>query len=171
MPRHEIDETGNKYGKWEVLEITTPANDGRKRWMCRCACGTVKPVIGTQLRIGNSSSCGCSRNKHPFRAGPARRERTQSQKIASRRNKLKRYGVTIEKYNQMFEAQNGVCAICGEASNDKSLAVDHDHQTKVVRGLLCISCNLSIGHARDSIEILQKAIEYLMTTKYSRRVD
>jgi hypothetical protein len=45
----------------------------------------------------------------------------------------------------MLEAQGGGCALCGGADEYRALAVDHDHRTGVVRGLLCTQCNLGVG--------------------------
>jgi hypothetical protein len=76
----------------------------------------------------------------------------------------KRYGITIEQYEKMLKAQNGVCAICGENNNHKTqrhLHIDHNHQTGKVRGLLCIRCNTIIGNSKENTEILKKAIEYI----------
>jgi len=53
-----------------------------------------------------------------------------------------------------------VCDCCGESS-EKSLVVDHDHNTLKFRGWLCASCNLGIGHLGDNIEGLEKAIAFL----------
>lgn len=77
---------------------------------------------------------------------------------------LKRnYGISLGQYNELFSKQGGVCAICGlQNKNGKRLHVDHDHKTKLVRGLLCSPCNLGIGIFRDSIEILDKAKAYLL---------
>jgi hypothetical protein len=73
----------------------------------------------------------------------------------------------------MFKEQNGVCAICGqpEVAIDKRtniiklLAVDHDHQTGKVRGLLCQKCNHGIGNFNDNQVNLQLAIQYLNNHK------
>lgn len=75
-----------------------------------------------------------------------RRERSHD-----RKNNLKKYGLTIEQYDKMFQEQGGVCAICGQPethSNQtgiKTLGVDHDHATGKIRGLLCLVCNLKLG--------------------------
>lgn len=55
-----------------------------------------------------------------------------------------RYGITLDDYNSVLEAQNGRCAICGELPSNH-LCIDHDHKTGKVRGLLCISCNVALG--------------------------
>jgi len=79
----------------------------------------------------------------------------------------KKFSITLDDYDKMFEAQNGVCAICSEPETfimkgrTHSLAVDHCHSTGKVRGLLCRQCNQMLGYAKDKIEILNKAIEYL----------
>ena len=56
------------------------------------------------------------------------------------------YGLTLEQYDEMFEEQNGVCAICGGVNPDgRRLFVDHNHETGQIRGLLCVTCNARIG--------------------------
>jgi hypothetical protein len=62
----------------------------------------------------------------------------------------------------MLAAQHGVCAICRRTCRTgRSLVVDHDHATNVVRGLLCNGCNLVLGYMNDDVELLQAAIRYL----------
>lgn len=63
----------------------------------------------------------------------------------------------------MIEQQEGRCGICGGLPDGKweRLAVDHDHATNQVRGLLCTNCNLILGNAQDNTEILERAINYL----------
>jgi hypothetical protein len=57
-----------------------------------------------------------------------------------------KFGITLEQYNKKFEAQKGLCAICGNPEpTNKRLAVDHDHETEEVRDLLCSRCNPGLG--------------------------
>ena len=84
--------------------------------------------------------------------------REEARAIALMRN----YGITIEEYDNMFAAQNGICAICGKPQNGKRLFVDHNHETDKVRGLLCQNCNIALGHMGDDAQLLIKAIDYLM---------
>ena len=66
------------------------------------------------------------------------------------RGSLRRmYGMSFEQYVKMFNNQSGSCKICGIKPNDKPLFVDHCHNSKRVRGLLCSKCNLMIGYAND----------------------
>lgn len=55
------------------------------------------------------------------------------------------YGITEAQYQCLLVGQNGVCALCGSPPKTRRLAVDHDHQTGRVRGLLCDPCNRSLG--------------------------
>jgi hypothetical protein len=55
------------------------------------------------------------------------------------------YGITPEKYDEMFKTQQGKCALCGGPPGKRGLFVDHDHRTKKVRGLLCDGCNWAVG--------------------------
>jgi aspartate/glutamate racemase len=74
-----------------------------------------------------------------------------------------RYGLTAEQYEGMFTKQAGTCAICfrHQSQFKKRLCVDHDHRTNAVRGLLCTECNLLLGYAKDSLERLDAAKQYL----------
>jgi len=64
-----IDLTGNRYGRWMVLERTGNDKRGRARWLCRCDCGNEKIVAGASLRSGASRSCGCLQKERASRAG------------------------------------------------------------------------------------------------------
>ena len=75
-------------------------------------------------------------------------------------NFMYRFGITIEEYNIMLAAQNGTCSICGNPPNGKHLAIDHNHDTGKIRGLLCDRCNMVLGKM-NSAELLGKAANYL----------
>ena len=97
-----------------------------------------------------------------------RRKKTQ-RCMSLRRN----YGLTYQAYINMCESQNNRCAICEQEetgihkrSKNKeiiplTLAVDHDHETGAVRGLLCSKCNKALGLFGDNISMLEKALGYL----------
>lgn len=78
--------------------------------------------------------------------------------------KLKsKYDITVEQYNLILDKQNGCCNICKRHHSEfkQALAVDHDHTTGIVRGLLCRNCNQSLGTFNDSIDTLMNAVEHL----------
>ena len=85
-------------------------------------------------------------------------------------NSLKRrYGITIEQYDEMVSNQHDLCAICKKpekaihhSSNQiKPLSVDHNHTTGQVRGLLCFKCNYVVGLVESSKDRLKSFISYL----------
>lgn len=83
---------------------------------------------------------------------------------ARRVHLLRQYNMTEEDFNVMLQNQEGVCAICKEkelSKRCKYLHVDHDHNSKKVRGLLCSNCNRGLGLFKDSAELLEKASQYL----------
>ena len=82
------------------------------------------------------------------------------------RNLRVNYGVDSSWYDAKLESQDGCCAICGTDDNGKRrFAVDHDHSTGIVRGLLCDTCNRALGMFADSATILEKAAAYLKEHK------
>jgi hypothetical protein len=88
----------------------------------------------------------------------------------SRRDGLSRYGMTEAQYDQMLKDQGGGCAICGDTQmppHQKFMAVDHCHETMKVRGILCANCNHALGHFKDNVESLKKAIDYLTKEHYA----
>jgi hypothetical protein len=100
------------------------------------------------------------RDKNIERYRKTAREYAKTHKRQSRSTKLKlNYGITIEKYEEMYKLQDGKCAIC--EIQLEILVVDHDHTTKAVRKLLCPKCNLALGYVNDNISILQNMINYL----------
>jgi hypothetical protein len=82
----------------------------------------------------------------------------------TRNNDLKRnYGITLNEHTQMYEEQNGVCAVCEKPGDGrwKKLCVDHDHKTGKVRQLLCRNCNMILGQVDDDANHLRKLTAYL----------
>lgn len=89
---------------------------------------------------------------------------TSACKDCSRDQRLvKTYGITLAEFHKLLEEQNNACAICGMhlANKGMNTHIDHDHETNEVRGLLCRSCNILLGHALDDIDRLKSAIAYL----------
>lgn len=75
----------------------------------------------------------------------------------------KKYGITLEKYEEMFKRQGGRCEIC-KAKPTKSyinLHIDHDKNTGNVRGLLCQRCNAALGQYRENLQIFRSVIRYI----------
>lgn len=85
--------------------------------------------------------------------------KTPTAKFRLFKSSLKRlYNITPEYYKTLLELQHNKCAIC---QKQKRLVVDHCHETKVVRGLLCFSCNTSLGQFGDNITGIKNVLSYL----------
>lgn len=100
-----------------------------------------------------------------------REKKLQSDPDYYRRIKyLETYGINLEEKARLFEQQGGCCAIC-KTQQSKQWHTDHDHYVEltqkriVIRGILCNSCNLLLGHAKDDENILLSAIHYLKLNK------
>ncbi len=77
-------------------------------------------------------------------------------------NLKNQYSLTLERYDEFKIRQRGVCPGCGKSLDEVKPTVDHVHdETKRVRGILCNSCNLTIGHAHENPEVLRALAEYL----------
>jgi hypothetical protein len=82
---------------------------------------------------------------------------------------LKRtHGITIDDYNKMLKEQDHKCKICKKSnpSSKRTLAVDHDHKTGKIRGLLCYGCNRAL-HTLDNSDLFEAAVDYLNKNKTS----
>ena len=93
-----------------------------------------------------------------------RQNRDRLRKQDRERQIKKLYGMTMNEHDELLTKQNGVCLGCGATNfNGKSyhLAVDHNHETGEVRGLLCLKCNRILGLANDSPSILRALADYL----------
>ncbi len=84
-------------------------------------------------------------------------------KFRAETNLFRLYGVTPEQFNKLYVEQEGCCAICGTHQSEfkRALSVDHNHKTKVIRGLLCNNCNMAIGKLQENPILLRKAADYL----------
>lgn len=72
--------------------------------------------------------------------------------------------MTEQHYDEMFEAQGGKCAICSSTTRDsgkRRFDIDHCHDSDVVRGLLCMQCNIGLGAFKDDPDRIDKAIAYV----------
>jgi hypothetical protein len=104
-------------------------------------------------------TCYNTQKRTAYAASPAIR---QTRREADRRW---RYGLSTEDFDALLAAQGGVCAICRGPATKKGFVVDHCHESKRVRGIVCHPCNLLIGFAQDDPDRLRAAISYLESTE------
>lgn len=126
---------------------------------------------GKEERQRLCKPCAYTKRREWVRANP---EKARAQ---YRRKSLKsRYGLTVEGYEALHAQQRGCCAICGQpekvsqvGGEPQRLAVDHCHDTGAVRGLLCYSCNRTLGQIGDSVEGVMRFVRYLQRTQFGAR--
>lgn len=118
-------------------------------------CGLTKLVeefaIQKTHRDGRSTKCKSCKNKHD-------RERYSSGVEKNRRVKL-RYGISLAQYLAKYSSQDGKCAVCQKWF--EVLCIDHDHKTKIVRDLLCKTCNLALGNVLEDSAIATGLADYI----------
>ena len=101
--------------------------------------------------------------------GTCRECRSSNKKRTKRYNIRAKYGISLNEFMDMYESQDGCCAICNKeieiyATRDKAYEVaniDHCHKTNKIRALLCNHCNTGLGKFMDRADLLMKAVEYL----------
>ena len=92
----------------------------------------------------------------------AYRQRPDRKRADRDYNLRRKYGITADQFDAMLNAQNGVCAICGKPRpEERTLHIDHDHETGAIRGLLCFRCNNALGDFEEQYELFAAAADYL----------
>jgi len=160
MPERTCIKCGHK-GPVEKDFPTTQKYLGQATYRRYC-----KPCYSSKVREWQKQNDTSERRVKKNKMTKAWRERMRAEgKMGTlyRKYNANRYGLTLEQYNQMLASQNGVCAICQQVDPEdgKELAIDHDHETNMTRGLLCGRCNKALGLFKDSSALLQLALHYL----------
>lgn len=126
-----------------------------------CAkCGVEKPLADFHKQpggpMGRHSYCKACASVY-YRG----RKRVTAPEKRRDLNFKERYGLSAEDVIHKIKEQGGKCAICGKELVDSSRpCVDHDHDSKQVRGILCHACNIALHHIED-VEYRTKALDYL----------
>lgn len=133
-------------------------NKSGARTIVNCLhCGQQFSELNIKIRKGGGKFC-CNDCYKQYRS----KHKKDKKELNRLHQKKFKYGLNAEDYYHMFEVQENKCAICGTVFSDTNKAfVDHCHNTKKVRGLLCTKCNTLLGMAKDDVSILQNAITYL----------
>lgn len=128
----------------------------------RCTkCGQVKHREDFAKR--GSRPDGCESSCKACRSAEARERNAHPDRKLRKRDRDYRakYGISLLEVEAMLELQEGRCAICGKRQGEKPFHVDHNHETGVVRSLLCLKCNALLGQCSEDPDILLSAINYL----------
>jgi Recombination endonuclease VII len=136
----------------KLIHLCDPCEINYK-WCSKCE--TIKCItdfaVAYDKRVGRVAHCKqCINDGY---SSPNRRKRI-----------LANYGLTDTEWQQLHDKQDGLCAICHRPPNGGQwpvLYTDHDHETGLVRGLLCANCNKGIGCLQDNVLIIERAADYL----------
>mgnify|MGYP003979568017 CR=1 FL=1 len=146
-PRLNLINYENQHGK--VIGLGPP-----NKFILKCKhCGQ-KHIQSSREIKNNAQSRDCSLFK-------PHNKKYESKSLSRIVNK---YNIASDEFIALKKRQNGLCAICNEEASKKEgieLAVDHNHKTGKVRGLLCSLCNMAIGTLNDDTNLLNNAIQYL----------
>lgn len=115
-----------------------------------------KPEVADRISKYNSSEKGKALTKNY-------KSSLRAKAIDKQKHLKKHYYLTLQEYYTKLKEQNHKCAICGvdEVDLKRSLCVDHNHVTNVVRELLCTPCNIGLGMFKENTDVLVHAIAYL----------
>lgn len=107
----------------------------------------------------NNKAKWASMSVEERREANMRKERAAYNPRSSRKYHYKaKYNLSVEEVRERIAIQDGRCAICKEKH---VLCVDHDHETGVLRSMLCSRCNRLLGVVHDDVAYLQSCIDYL----------
>ena len=156
------DLVGMKFGSLTVISFSGYGNSTKsskkkdRLWLCKCDCGNEKSVRMQSLKQGKTKTCGLG-NCHPRGiygvTGKKNRERASIHAIV--------YNLLPDDYEKIFNFQKGVCAVSGKPPKTVRLAIDHDHKTGLIRGLLFWHVNKALSAFNDDPKLLRAAADYL----------
>lgn len=138
MPRtyQAEDHAGKRYGSLTGVKFVRFGSSRNRIWLFDCDCGNEREAIAGHVTAGVVRSCGCESNP-----------------LASRISKLRQYyKLSLEDAQEWAARALGTCDICAQPETVvqngkiKPLALDHCHQRKIVRGVLCSRCNIMLGY-------------------------
>lgn len=165
---------GRQFCEWHVLLRSSSdeqAAAANRRLLRTPEEQRVPRVSAKDWPEGERWCAGCQSFVPKFYTSGSRCKACASMKAHERRVEAV-YGITPEEYQRIFAVQGGRCAVCQNQPRTIRFAVDHDHDTNEVRGILCKRCNHDLlGGGHDDVAVLWRAIEYLLfpPAKYAQR--
>lgn len=160
------------------IEVQIEAAEERREAALLSSHGAICKRVGAELWPEGERFCSGCQGFVPFFYCTGSRCKAHSALSAHSGRLVAEYGITRDEYLALLELQGGVCAGCGQEPKTKRLAVDHDHVTGEVRGLLCADlergCNKAVIGSIEArtvdtaVAALQRLIDYLTHTPYQR---
>lgn len=143
------------------IEDFTKAN-GRYTYMCKLCKNKLNKFYREKVKAKDPETYYTkSRAYRKNKRAVLKRDNPDLLKAMDKNRTLKTdFGITLDDFYKMMEDQNGLCKICNKPS-PFTLAVDHCHNTGIIRGLLCINCNRALGLISEEKQTLLNMVEYL----------
>ena len=143
-------EKGAAYAKAWAERNRDKTRAACKRWQSR-----------NPLTVKENNRRSRTKRGKTVHAEEMRQWRKDNPRAAKSADLKKSYGITIDDYEKMLVAQKGVCAACHGKPGQRALAVDHCHESRLVRGLLCHPCNTALGLLRECPNRMNALKEYI----------
>lgn len=143
----------------DLFNRNRKTKDGKSSWCTSCA--KIKNrewYIANKVHKLKTTKAWAQNNPDKVKKSIQKYTKKNGPKLALDR-RLKRYGITLDKYNEMVDSQNGTCVICNCVPN--KLVIDHSHVTNKVRELLCISCNAALGQVKENENTMMSMLSYI----------
>lgn len=169
-------------GQTKVVEATLLRRAATKS----CGCLWKESATKQALRIRNADTlqacgtvaayrrgCRCESCVAAIRSRSEKYYRNNRAAVLERSatyQRLRKYGLTKEQWQQLFDAQDKRCKCCGTTTPGHKFGwhTDHDHKTGAVRGIICARCNLILGWMGDNEASVEKTtamlVRYLRST-------
>lgn len=158
-PNGVADLVGTRLYSFLILSF---AKAQKPQWIARCECG--KLFISTAQSFRCKKHCGCrTLMQHPITEAQVE---SRIERILRESYKTGRPQPVVDPTDVVESVAKGQCRICG--TRNMGLCVDHDHTSGQFRGILCRSCNTGLGHFKDSVLLLARAIIYLLSNRLSQ---
>jgi hypothetical protein len=152
LPLTPITPTCHPDRPHQAKGLCLPCYDKRRYWGRTPECGHPDRYLHKRMMCRECYEALTRATCHPDQ------RRANKEGLCTTCMRWTKSGLTVEQRAQMIEQQGGACAICREPV---TLTVDHDHQTQIVRGLLCRHCNWGLGQFKDNPELLERAALYV----------
>lgn len=140
-----------------IRHRVTAVDEVTRRGTCS-ECGPVAVAVGPKYQGRSYWRCAQSRNFNQN----SRYHQDETYRETQRNDRFfRKYGITLDEYNDLIEKQDGTCARCHQEPQTRRLAVDHCHASGRVRGLLCGPCNTYLGRLEANLGLLSQDLAYI----------
>ena len=127
-------------------------------------CSSCRESLGlSQFHKNKRQPGGRANNCKPCTSTLGAKDYQKNKRARTSAGLFRKYGITLDDYDRMADEQDHACALCLEPElvEDRRLAIDHDHETGRIRGLLCFKCNTALGRVADTESALKRLSDYL----------